>query len=85
MVCLGNICRSPTAEAILRKKAKELNLSIQVDSAGTAGYHIGENPVLISIQTMGGHGAGRSTKQTIQEQTDKWSFMFFNMGIKPTY
>ena len=47
--------------------------------------HIGENPVLISIQTMGGHGAGRSTKQTIQEQTDKWSFMFFNMGIKPTY
>lgn len=47
--------------------------------------HTGENPVLISIQTMGGHGAGRSTKQTIQEQTDKWSFMFYNMGIKPMY
>ena len=45
----------------------------------------GPNPVLISIQTKGGHGAGRSTKQTIEEQTNKWSFMFYNMGIKPKY
>lgn len=42
MVCLGNICRSPTAESILRHQAQELNLDIEVDSAGTAGYHIGE-------------------------------------------
>ncbi len=42
MLCLGNICRSPTAEAILKRKAKDLNLNIYVDSAGTAGYHIGE-------------------------------------------
>ena len=45
----------------------------------------GTNPVLIRIETMGGHGAGRSTQQTIQEETDKWSFMFYNMGIKPAY
>ncbi|MEJ7588307.1 MAG: prolyl oligopeptidase family serine peptidase [Ferruginibacter sp.] len=45
----------------------------------------GNNPVLIRIETKAGHGAGRSTKQTIAEQTDKWSFMFFNMGLKPIY
>ena len=45
----------------------------------------GANPVLIRIETKAGHGAGRSTQQTIQEQADKWSFMFYNIGVKPTY
>ncbi len=45
----------------------------------------GINPVLIRIETKAGHGAGRSTQQTIQEQADKWSFMFYNIGVKPTY
>jgi protein-tyrosine phosphatase len=44
MVCLGNICRSPLAEEILRKKAEEHNLPIVVDSAGTSNFHVGENP-----------------------------------------
>lgn len=46
MVCLGNICRSPTAEAMLRRKAQEAGLGhrIEVDSAGTAGYHVGSPP-----------------------------------------
>ena len=39
MVCLGNICRSPLAEGILRKKATEHGLDIEIDSAGTSGYH----------------------------------------------
>ncbi|WP_424963548.1 low molecular weight protein-tyrosine-phosphatase [Ekhidna sp.] len=45
-VCLGNICRSPLAEAIFRKKLLETGLSnkITTDSAGTANYHVGENP-----------------------------------------
>ncbi len=45
-VCLGNICRSPTAEAILRKRVaeRELAQAIRVDSAGTGDYHIGEAP-----------------------------------------
>ena len=42
MVCLGNICRSPLAEGILRNKIS--NLNVTVDSAGTAGYHIGSKP-----------------------------------------
>ena len=45
----------------------------------------GKNPVLIRIETKAGHGAGRSTKQTIEEQTDKWSFMFYNMLVQPKY
>ncbi len=45
----------------------------------------GSNPVLIRIETKAGHGAGRSTQQIIEEQTDKWSFMFYNMGVKPVY
>jgi prolyl oligopeptidase len=39
-------------------------------------------PVLIRIETKAGHGAGRSTAQVISEQTDKWAFMFENMGVK---
>lgn len=44
MVCLGNICRSPLAEGILKAKATELGLTIEVDSAGTGGWHAGELP-----------------------------------------
>jgi protein-tyrosine phosphatase len=45
-VCLGNICRSPTAEGVLRTlAAREVpELPLEVDSAGTAGYHVGEPP-----------------------------------------
>ena len=44
MVCLGNICRSPLAEAILQQKARAAGLDLEVASAGTNGYHIGEAP-----------------------------------------
>ncbi|NOX62235.1 MAG: low molecular weight phosphotyrosine protein phosphatase [Chloroflexi bacterium] len=45
-VCLGNICRSPMAEGVFRQLLAEHDLShrVQVDSAGTAGYHAGERP-----------------------------------------
>lgn len=43
-VCLGNICRSPMAEGILRHKARERGLAIHTDSAGTSNYHVGEAP-----------------------------------------
>lgn len=41
-VCLGNICRSPTAEAVFRDKATQAKLEVTIDSAGTHGYHIGK-------------------------------------------
>jgi len=43
-VCMGNICRSPSAEAIFRHKAKEAGLSVNIDSAGTIGSHAREKP-----------------------------------------
>ncbi len=45
-VCLGNICRSPTAEGVFRKLVEDHGVSDQfeIDSAGTSGYHIGEAP-----------------------------------------
>nr|WP_202906937.1 low molecular weight protein-tyrosine-phosphatase [Vibrio mexicanus] len=44
VVCMGNICRSPTGEAILRAKAAAAGIDVAVDSAGTIGYHEGEGP-----------------------------------------
>ncbi len=43
-VCLGNICRSPLAEGIMRHKLKQHKINIEVDSAGTGGWHSGEAP-----------------------------------------
>lgn len=56
MVCLGNICRSPLAEGILRAKAKEAGLDWTIDSAGTSGWHSGELPDKRSINTAKKHG-----------------------------
>jgi protein-tyrosine phosphatase len=46
LVCMGNICRSPTAEGVLRKhiQMNRLGDKVEVDSAGTHGYHVGEAP-----------------------------------------
>lgn len=46
LVCMGNICRSPTAEGVLRQYIKNngLGSKVEVDSAGTHGYHVGEAP-----------------------------------------
>ena len=45
-VCLGNICRSPTSEGVFRQRLAESGLvfKVKIDSAGTAGYHIGQPP-----------------------------------------
>jgi protein-tyrosine phosphatase len=66
MVCLGNICRSPLAEGILRHKISEAGLDVQVDSAGTAGYHIGEPPHLLSQKVAKLNGIDISTQQCRQ-------------------
>ena len=45
----------------------------------------GDAPVLIRVETQAGHGAGKPTSKIIEEQADKWSFMFYNMGLNPEY
>ncbi|MCO6483595.1 MAG: low molecular weight phosphotyrosine protein phosphatase [Flavobacteriales bacterium] len=56
LVCLGNICRSPMAEGLLREKARQRGLPITTDSAGTGGYHVGEAPDPRAQAEMRRHG-----------------------------
>ncbi len=44
MVCMGNICRSPTAEGVFRQRSETAGLGLLIDSAGTHAYHVGEQP-----------------------------------------
>jgi protein-tyrosine phosphatase len=57
-VCLGNICRSPTAEGIMVQLVERAGLSQRfvIDSAGTAAYHVGERPDPRSLATAQRHG-----------------------------
>lgn len=56
MVCLGNICRSPLADGLLRRKVRENNLPVEVDSAGTSGFHAGQAPDHRMIEISEKHG-----------------------------
>lgn len=58
MVCMGNICRSPTAEGVFRKMVREAGLEdeILIDSAGTHDYHVGAAPDTRARQTAAGRG-----------------------------
>ncbi|THD81526.1 low molecular weight phosphotyrosine protein phosphatase [Aliigemmobacter aestuarii] len=55
-VCLGNICRSPTAEGVFRTLAAREGLAVSVDSAGTAGWHAGKPPYGPSIAAAARRG-----------------------------
>ena len=55
-VCLGNICRSPLAEAAFRLRAAEAGLDVEVDSAGTGAWHVGEPPDRRAQATARRHG-----------------------------
>ena len=55
-VCLGNICRSPLAEAAFRQEAERVALDIEADSAGTAGWHVGKPPDRRAIDVARRHG-----------------------------
>ena len=69
MVCLGNICRSPLAEGILKSKSK----NIYVDSAGTAGYHIGKKPDSRSIEIGLKHNIDITDQRARQFNSDDFS------------
>jgi protein-tyrosine phosphatase len=64
-VCLGNICRSPLAEAVFRRAVEDAGLDdrFRIDSAGTSGYHVGEPPDARTAETASRRGVdvrGRS-------------------------
>jgi protein-tyrosine phosphatase len=54
-VCTGNICRSPMAEHVLRRRAEEAGLDVVVDSSGTGGWHIGDPADHRTVRTLRRH------------------------------
>ena len=63
LVCLGNLCRSPLAEGILRHKVAQRNLDWHIDSAGTGDWHIGHPPDPRSVETALRHGIDISSQR----------------------
>lgn len=71
-VCLGNICRSPMAEAVIRARVKDAGLAaaVLVDSAGTDGWHIGEDADPRALQTL--RAAGYDLAHSGRQITTEW-------------
>ncbi|HBQ60451.1 MAG TPA: protein tyrosine phosphatase, partial [Balneolaceae bacterium] len=75
-VCLGNICRSPTAEGIFIHKVQEAGLQnyFYIDSAGTAAYHVGESANSKSQATANQHGIHLPSKARQLDYADLEEF-----------
>lgn len=76
MVCLGNICRSPLAEGILKSKVSK---NIKVDSAGTAAWHSGNLPDKRSIAVAKIHGidlTDQRARQFLVEDFDRFDYIY---------
>jgi Protein-tyrosine-phosphatase len=79
MVCLGNICRSPLAEGILKDKVEKAELDWFVDSAGTNGYHIGEAPHKLSQKVARLNGIDicqQKARQFVKEDFDRFDKIY---------
>lgn len=78
-VCLGNICRSPLAEALFRKHVEERGLSdkYEVDSCGTAAYHIGAEPDSRSLANARKNGLdySHSGRQVIDRDFEEFDYI----------
>jgi protein-tyrosine phosphatase len=79
MVCLGNICRSPLAEGIMQRKIEKAGLDWQVDSAGTAGYHVGEAPHKLSQKVARQNGINicqQQCRQFVKEDMQRFDKVY---------
>ena len=79
-VCMGNICRSPTAEVVFRHYVENAGLSefILIDSAGTHDYHIGHAPDLRSQQAAAQRGydmSGLRGRQVVREDLENFDYV----------
>lgn len=73
MVCLGNICRSPLAEGVMKHKVKEHGLNWQVDSAGTGNWHAGDLPDKRSIALGRKYGIDITDQRARQVKSSDFS------------
>jgi protein-tyrosine phosphatase len=82
-VCLGNICRSPTAEGVLRVIAarEHPGLRLQIDSAGTADYHVGEPPDRRTVAAARRRGYDLSALRARQLQPDDFRNFDFVLAM----
>ncbi|MDT9691998.1 low molecular weight protein-tyrosine-phosphatase [Streptomyces sp. P9(2023)] len=71
-VCTGNICRSPMAESVFRARVQEAGLAdvVEVDSAGTGGWHEGDTADPRTVAVLAGHGYG--TGHTARQFRASW-------------
>ncbi len=79
MVCLGNICRSPIADGLLRDKVAQKGLDIEVDSAGTSGFHSGDAPdprMRATAKSMGVNIDDLSSRQFVQADYDRFDVIY---------
>ena len=77
-VCLGNICRSPLAEGIVRREALSRGMEVEIDSAGTGDYHIGSLP----DERACAEGAGRGCEMTMRaRQVRREDFERFDLIV----
>jgi len=79
MVCLGNICRSPLADGLMRKKIADNGLDLEVDSAGTSTYHIGNEPDERTQENALKHGIDLSSlraRQFIKEDFNSFDLIY---------
>ncbi len=77
-VCLGNICRSPLAEGLAKRRALEQGLELLIDSCGTGDWHVGEPPCKDSIRIAKTHGVDISmqrSRQITQEDLMKFELI----------
>jgi len=83
MVCLGNICRSPTAHAVMQKKLEDAGLAedVHIDSAGTGDYHIGKSPDARSQATAAQRGYDLSPLRARQVRTEDFERFDFVLAM----
>ena len=77
-VCMGNICRSPTAEAVFRKVLSDAGFNIKLDSAGTIGYHQGNLPDIrarAAGEKRGYNFEGITARQVVADDLEKYDLI----------
>ncbi len=82
-VCTGNICRSPTAEGVLRKLVADAGLAgqIEVDSCGTIDYHIGEAPTRTGARCAARRGYDTAALRARQIRSEDFSRFDLILGL----
>lgn len=77
-VCLGNICRSPTAEAVFRARASAAGVQVHIDSAGTSGWHVNELPDSRAIEAGEARGysfAGQASRKVTRADFGEFDYV----------